>query len=233
MKIAICDDVVEQISAVKSIISQKIEEEIEFFTYSNGNDLIKDNKEYNFDLICLDIEMPEIDGFETASKIRENHEDAVIVFVTSKNSMVFDAFTFRPFDFVRKDSFEKDMTKTLKNFVSYIKNQNKFLVLQNTKETVRWKITEITYIESVKNDIILHRKNDSFSLRGNLKKKESELSGFGFIRVHSGYLVNYRFIEKFEKTNLILTDKTVIPISRNRYAKSKEKLRDLIINERN
>ena len=50
MKIAICDDVVEQISAVKSIISQKIEEEIEFFTYSNGNDLIKDNKEYNFDL---------------------------------------------------------------------------------------------------------------------------------------------------------------------------------------
>ena len=44
MKIAICDDVVEQISAVKSIISQKIEEEIEFFTYSNGNDLIKDNK---------------------------------------------------------------------------------------------------------------------------------------------------------------------------------------------
>ena len=36
MKIAICDDVVEQISAVKSIISQKIEEEIEFFTYSNS-----------------------------------------------------------------------------------------------------------------------------------------------------------------------------------------------------
>ena len=236
MKIAICDDVIEHINTIKQIISENLAdctEGLKISTYSNGNDLIQDNKENNFDLICLDIEMPEIDGFKVAGKIREDYEDAVIVFITSKNGLVFDSFTFRPFSFVRKDNIKLDMKKTFNDFKAYRKNQNIYVTVKTPKEIVRWKATEIIYIESVKNDIILYKKNDVFKARGKLCEKERELSKHGFIRIHSGLLVNYRYIESMGKASITLTNGVELPVSRNRYMKVKEKLQDLILKEKN
>ena len=71
--------------------------------YSNGYDILENYKSYH--LIFLDIEMPSMDGIETAKTINESKGDSEIpffVFITSHDEFVFDALKSFPYSFIRK-----------------------------------------------------------------------------------------------------------------------------------
>lgn len=55
-----------------------------------------------------------------------------------------------------------------------------------------------------------------FTARKCMHECESALSGKGFIRIHSGYIVNIDYCYKIEKQNMVLKNGERIPISRER-----------------
>ena len=61
------------------------------------------------DIFFLDIDLKEKNGIKIAEEIRENNSNAIIIFVSAMNDMVFDSLIVQPFYFIRKDNFDRDM----------------------------------------------------------------------------------------------------------------------------
>ena len=57
--------------------------EVKITSYGSGSQLLLNYQKRKFDVIFLDVSMPEMDGFETAEEIRKSDPDVSIVFCTS------------------------------------------------------------------------------------------------------------------------------------------------------
>ena len=83
-------------------------------------------------------------------------------------------------------------------------------------------LRDILYIDNEKNYVKIITSDAEYSRRSTLNQMEKELSPFGFIRVHAGFLVNYQYIESFEREYLRLTNRAMIPLSRSKREKACE-----------
>lgn len=79
-------------------------------------------------------------------------------------------------------------------------------------------------MEVFKHYIYIHYKEMIFKVRGTLKKFEKEFSKWGFIRIHKSFLVSYRYIYSINNSEVVLNDKSILPLSRNRNKYVKDKL---------
>ena len=124
IKIAICDDEPLLLSANKGIVEQYVQEhkiiaQIEECT--NGSFLLADVEEGRYyDLILLDIEMPERSGMEIAPKIRKVLPNCLIIFVTSYLKYAVDSFALSIFRYIPKQELEKRLPQALQNAFQYI-----------------------------------------------------------------------------------------------------------------
>ncbi len=99
LKVAVCDDEKIICNEIKKRLLE-VRPEFEVSLFSSGDELIKSDK--NFDLIFLDIEMPQLDGMETAKVIRKNHKNEYIIFLTSHSELMVEAFKVKAFRFLEK-----------------------------------------------------------------------------------------------------------------------------------
>ena len=64
--------------------------------YKNGTDLLRDCNKKIFDILFLDIDMPEVSGIEIANEIRKFNSDIILIFCTNLDSFVFQTIKFSP-----------------------------------------------------------------------------------------------------------------------------------------
>lgn len=232
MKIGILDDNQSVIGIIRSAVedilqSNKIEGQI--YTYTSYNDMNKGFESSPFDLVFLDINMPDCDGINYAVSVKNNHPNTDIEFISSKEERVFDSFKVNPIGFVRKSNFLLDISEILNRYLNKkrIKKHEEALFVSNgTKVSVN--LSEISYIEGQGVNQALHFYNNTknpIQISSKMEILENDLDSMGFIRIHKGYIVNFIFIKSIEKNNtLLLKDGITLPISRRKSAEVKEKL---------
>jgi len=210
-KIAVCDDDSFFLKSFSKLIATVYNGDSRAIDcYMNPRELI--NSETEYDLIFLDIEMPEINGIDLACNYRKN--EAIIVFVTNMESLVFDAYnTTETFGFIRKSHLRED-------FLSIIKRLNKkassiaSIEIKKGNRIIKIKYSDIIYIEKSVNNVIIHTNNGVFSERKTISEIEQTLSKYGFERCHIGYLVNTDYIHYIDSTQIVLNNYERIPLSR-------------------
>lgn len=227
VQIAVCDD--ETIfleNFVRQIRLQfiKTETEINIRSFSDGADLLETGSKIPYDVLFLDIEMPGIDGIETADRIRAVNPYVNIIFVTNRDDLVFQSIQYRPFRFIRKHFLEQELPEAVEALTNKMKMENRYYTVSFNNSSIQVRVTDIMYIESFKHDIFLYTKDEKYRIKSNLQKMEKELEIYGFIRVHSGFLVNYRYIYSIDKTKVVLSNKDMVPLSRHRSNTVKQKL---------
>lgn len=187
---------------------------------------------YNFDLIFLDIEMPLIDGIETAKKINEIKKDEefpVFVFVTNKDNLVFTALKQFPYSFIPKSDLEYGVEKSIVNVNRKIKEKATKYPVKVGRSTSFLNPNEIIYIEKEKNYVVFNLTNNRYRERSNIDEKLTDLSNYGFIRTHIGYIVNLKYILKLEGNSVILNNGSVIPVSKSYKQTVKERFFDWLV----
>lgn len=110
MRIAVCDD----IKGIRMQLNSCIKEYNKIFEvceYANGMELLSAKEK--FDLIFLDVEMPGKDGMLVAKEIRERKDEVPIVFLTSHDEWVYDAFEIRAFRFLKKPLEKRKLNEVL------------------------------------------------------------------------------------------------------------------------
>ena len=230
VKIALCDD--EQIFRESTAISiERMFKErnigCSVYTFDNGEKLIADYIDKRFDAIFLDIEMPLMDGYETARKLMAINSGINIVFISNKETMVYSSYEYNPVWFVPKSQMNY-LSEAINKVIAKIENQKieeeyvSFGVEKNKLAVIDVKNT--MYIKSESHYIRIYHENGAISesYRNTLDFMEKKLSDYGFIRCHERCLINYRKIYTIKSGNCILFNGEKIPISRSRMEKTKE-----------
>ena len=81
-------------------------------------------------------DLKEKNGIKIAEKIRENNSNAIIIFVSAMNDMIFDSLIVQPFYFIRKDNFDRDMKIACTLIQKYINKNHKIITFDfNDRKT--------------------------------------------------------------------------------------------------
>lgn len=224
IRIAIVDD--EQI--ILNSIRKKIEKilydlnaEYEIQDFTSGKTALKEITEKGFDIVFLDIDMPDVSGMTIAKKIRMQEENVEIVFITNKDELVYDAIKVLPFRFIRKSRFDEEIQEALHKFVAKLNNIKPIHIFSTSNGEKAVQPVRIRYIEVSSHKLSIHLLNESFITSGNLKDIEEQFYTYGFIKIHQSYLANFRFINYIKRNEVILDNGIVLPLSRSRYEKTK------------
>lgn len=222
IRIAILDDESTSLSieasSIKGILDgKKVPSEIQ--TFSEGEKLLESMNHTHYDLICLDVIMSPMDGTEVAKQIRDKDKKVAIIFISSNEAKVFRCFGYDPIGFIRKTNFIEDIDNAINHFLNDIypaEQKINYLKIKAETETYLINIDEIEYVEASHNYQLIHLigKEKPLKIRQLLSSLEKQLKPFGFIRIHKGFLVNYRTIERFGSGNVILTSQKTLPLSR-------------------
>ena len=221
IKIAVCDDDKIFAEELKLLLTQS-EENIEGSIFNNGKDFIEQFKINHFDAIFLDIDMPEIDGFQIAKTLKSIDTNCVIVFCSNHNELVFDSFEYEPFWFLCKENFESKLEGILEKLISKINSQNEEFVIKKKDNIFRVKYNDVVYITIFHHNIQIHKKEKTIEFRGNLSDLEEQFFKKNFIKVNSGCLVNLDEIYRIQDNQIILNNREIITISRSRKKEVKE-----------
>lgn len=212
----ICDAICDKIYNIFS----KCGLEVEFDKFVSPTTLfnsIKNGKEY--DVLFLDIDMPQKNGIELAQAIRKKNKDMEIIFVSNLENRVFDTFAVRPFGFVRKNNFSRDLNDMLSLYIRYkLKTNNYLAVKENgTGAVVKLHIDTIVYIESFKYKQTINMADGSLiEVRMSMEELEEKLRGYDIIRTHKGYLVNLKYIQRIDKNSVSLKDRDNLSLNVSR-----------------
>ena len=175
------------------------------------------NYQCGYDILFLDIEMPEVNGFQVAKQIRELDDTVCIIFVTNMAQYAIIGYEVNALDFMIKPfDFFTFQDKFLKAVRYCETKREKEITLQQEDSFVRVKFSQIFYLEKEKNYIVYHTSLGTFRKRGTMATEESNFTGFCFGKISSGCLVNLRHVQKASK-NLVWIAETCLPISRNQH----------------
>jgi len=221
-KIAICDDELNIIEIIQSVISTafgKAGVPAEIETYTSVESLSRRIKSQIYDLLFLDISMPKCDGITFGERLRKAGDTTDIIFVSNREDKVFEALKIHPFGFVRKNNFLTEITAAVNNYLNSVSSRDKFsITVQSKGGIVNVKISETVYFEGAGKYQLMHvtGKEETIPVYRAMEKLEEELDGYGFIRIHKGMLVNFRFISRILVGEVELTTGEKLPLSRRK-----------------
>lgn len=231
LKVAVCDDddcALDGIAGAAEAAFRRHGAQAAIERFHSMRQLNERMKEQRFDLLLLDIDMPKVDGIRFGLYLRENKDRTEIVYVSNREDRVFESFQVHPFGFVRKSHFLKDIGAVIEAFLAAQRAEDKegeqLLVPQGKSGIVSIPIRSIIYIEGSGKQQLVHLddRKDVLALRSSMENLESKVADKGFLRIHKGYLVNYRWISVIARTQAELTNGEVLPLSRSNAARIRE-----------
>lgn len=221
MQIVICDDdkgCCSQIEEwlIEYRIREKIDIQIDIF-YSAETLLYQIKNKYWFDLIFLDIELPEKTGIELAHVIRDYMGDdrISIIFISGKTDYCQDLFELEPQNFYHKPVKENAVIKDLDKAVKRYGFNKKVLRYMEDGIPKGVALGDILYIEA-RNKVVevTTKDNQKILIRDSISRIAAEYKDYQICQCHRSYLVNLFFVEKYYNHILFMKNGEEIPVGR-------------------
>lgn len=230
----ICDDCLGFAEKLKKTIDtySAKDRENEIKVFDSAKALLFTFREKMADAVFLDIDMPQMSGFEAAEALQGIKEDIPIVFVTGYDDKVYQSYEYQPFWFIRKshiDDVGAILPRLFKKLDAMAEQKRQTVNLKTENSVIEVDIGSLLYIEGMKNNIIIHdRVSGDKTVRCKMGSAEKQLSSHGAARIQRGILVNLRCISKITSREVILTDGTHLGLSRLKAEAVKEQYHDFI-----
>lgn len=217
MVIGICDDE----KNIRDILEEKIKKYVpgaKIIQFSSGDSILK--CAMDLDLLFLDIRMPGTDGMQVAKKIREVNMDLMIVFVTGVEKYVFQAFDVGALHYLVKPIDDKKLAQVLDKAKESIALKNKAdekrtsIIVSSRGVHKKVFVDEIIYAEVFNRKIVIHTIDNVIEYYGKLSDLE-KMVGDDFFRPHRAYLINMKYVEKYDASNIYLEKGQVLMAKQN------------------
>lgn len=212
MKIAICDDEALELQRIVNFI-QQYDATLPVDLFSSARDLLQAHIMEPYDLILLDIEMPEPNGYQIAKQlISISNKMPCIVFVTKSSDYAilgYDVafhYLLKPISY---NKFAEVMNRAIHSLMPQI------FSFESRKVTYSVSLQDLYYLESRRFSVEIHCKSDTFPVRATLKSIEPPLLQAYFAHPHHSFLVNLYHVDHFEPKQVVLSTGETIPVSRS------------------
>lgn len=222
MNFAFCDDdkgfirtlqdAVERYCAIKDYSYSSI-------SFTNPKALLKADLSATHALF-LDIDMPEINGIETAAKLREKYPDLIIVFVTAFIKYAPEGYKVYAFRYLLKDNLEHNLFGCLDDIRKKLFAASETITLRLMDNTVQTRLCDILYFEGMSSrHAVVHLLNrEKIDCLGKISDFETDLSTKGFLRIHKSYLVNMNHITSVKNYKITLSNGDSLTVPEKRYS---------------
>ena len=208
MRIAICDDEKNIRELIKGKMANQYPDANIIFCNSGEELLLSDE---HIDILFLDIQMQGKNGMETARELRKKDKNVIIIFVTAVEEYVFQAFDVGAFHYIVKPINNTKFTEVLHRAIeewnakqpTNQEPEEKYLMINNGGVHIKVTIDDIVYAEVFNRKVVIHKLNETIEYYGKMSDLEN-VAGESFFRPHRAYLINFKYVEKYDATTIYL-----------------------------
>lgn len=149
----------------------------------------------NFDIVLMDIELPDLSGMEAAKKLREIDKSVVLIFVTNMAQFAVKGYEVDAMDFIVKPVDYFVFSVKLQRALDRVTIGGEIKLRVKTENGVVGLLSSrIKYVESVKHIVVYHTTDGDYRSYGTLRDVELSLGASNFVRCNNCYLVNLRYV---------------------------------------
>ncbi|MFZ9659305.1 MAG: LytR/AlgR family response regulator transcription factor [Arcobacteraceae bacterium] len=168
---------------------------------NNPFDALKDVSKNKYDVIFLDISMPQISGLELANSIIEIEPQTFIIFQTAHNEFALEAFKSGGFDYLLKPTSKEDIQKTLEkvsNFSDLTGKNNKRIIGKSGDKIYLIELDDIYFIKADLDEVIIRIKETDVYVKRKIGDLEGLLKNKNFFRIHRSTIINVDKIQSMQ-----------------------------------
>jgi two-component system, LytTR family, response regulator len=206
-------------------------------TASTAHDAVLNASRRHYDVVFLDVQMPELDGLEIARVLNAFVSPPAVVFVTAFESYAVSAFELHALDYLMKPVTPRRVEEALERVPSVaaeaseperdpgerseVAPEDYVLAVSNVSSggTRLVPTRSILYLKAYGDYIRVFADSGRYLIRGRLADAEHRLRAHGFLRVHRQYLANIRRVVEVQPVPngtalLRLDDQSMVPVAR-------------------
>jgi two-component system LytT family response regulator len=199
---------------------------------ANGLETLDALRAHGPDVLFLDIQMPELDGFEVLAAL-DPSDLPVVVFVTAYDQFAIKAFEASAFDYLLKPVSRQRLEATLARVRQALEDRRarsrvarmeallrevespsaeRFVVRQEGRSRVI-QARDVEAVEAEANYMWIHQGPEAHPVRGTLASLEKRLQGAGFLRTHRSWLVNLAHVREVLEAEALTGSGLKVPVS--------------------
>lgn len=224
-RIAVCDDSKEYADIITNMITLIIEKSklnCILYTYTSSKELVANHEKNHFDIIFLDMEMPEQNGIETGLIIKSIAKNTNIIYVTAHQGYAYDSYKVKAENYLLKPVEYSDIENTILSCLEKLdtKKERRFLDINDISRNFhRIYIDNIIYIQREKDRKIyiycIFKK--IIVISETVQNLENKLAGNkNIIKANQGCLINLNNVRKITKDIITFCDGSTVKISESR-----------------
>lgn len=209
MKIKIIDDDMQFID----YLTKKLKDQLDNVVIDGSTSF---KNEYDYDIYFLDIDMP-VNGIEIARKIKSYNDNMIVIFVSFRDDLIFEALQTFPYYFLRKKYIEEELIIIIDRIKKLFINDKIDIYYKGSN--ISLEISKIFYIE--KNGQYTHivTENNIYVVKHSMKYYEKRLPIEMFGYVSQSFLANYHYVEKENNQYVLMKNNCITYYSRGRRKK--------------
>ena len=219
LKVAFCDDDVSVLGELKGLLGRycaKQGREMEHAAFHSSLELLAEiEKGVRYDILFLDIILPNENGIHIAEEIRQYDRVVKIIFLTSSSEFAVQSYRVDAYDYQIKPIREEDFYRLMDSAVCECqREQQNSLILRCKSGITRIDLDRLEYCEVLGRTLVFHMENGGIlEGTGSMDKLCGHLSRYeNFVRPHRAFVVNMEYIRKISHKAITMESLAEIPI---------------------
>lgn len=172
-----------------------------------------------WDIVFMDIEMPNMDGMSAARRLRALDGRVLLVFVTNMAQFAAKGYEVDALDYIIKPFSYNDFERKIRRAVAIRGEESASVMIVQRAGTQRVLLRDIEYIEVREHNLLYHTERGILTGTGTLQDVEGRLGDRGFLRCSKAFVVNSRHVAAVKGNELTLSSGESVTVGRT-YKKS-------------
>ena len=163
-------------------------------------------------------------GMETARQLRNKNKKTIIIFITVIEDYVYQAFDVGAFNYLVKPFSDERFARVLRSAVEQYyeifsqtdnaEDGEKYLMIKTKGTQYKVLLDDIIYAEVFNRKVLIHKADGDLEYYGKMSELENA-AGEGFFRPHRAYLINLKYVEKYNSSTIWLKRGTALIAKKN------------------
>lgn len=194
-------------------IAQEDQTQFDIEQYSSGMAFVMRGMK-DYDLVLMDIDMPNLNGIETAKALRKVDQSATLIFVTNMAQYAISGYEVNAIDFILKPVNRYSFAIKIKRAISRTAKKNDNAIQIKMDGTIFLvHMYQIMYLEVDGHYVIFHTTQGDYKEYTTLKLAQKRINSSHFVQCNQSFLINMKYIESVSRESVTVGG-TVIYISR-------------------
>lgn len=231
MNVAVVDDEKKYLTEMEILCTDyksKNGLQMELFCFSSGETFLDAMAGITFSIVFMDIYMDGIDGISAARKLRERDTASLLIFLTTSQEFMPEAFSCHAFEYISKPILKERVESVLDDALKILPPPQKFIEVSSGRQTVRIFLHDIMYAITDAHYLEFYLA-DSPALRCRMTMVEFlVLTGQDprFILVNRGVLINIEHLRTYEDSCCVMDNGRKLPMRVREAGRIEQAIRD-------